>query len=262
MRQISAVNRAKFIAARQAAYYVRDNMLVGLGTGSTAEFLVCLLGRRIREERLHFRAVATSVRIAELGGDVGIDIIDLDHVAGLDLCIDGTDEFDGDYNLIKGAGGALLREKIVANASRRFIVIADDSKKVDRLGSMPLPIEVTCYGWQTTALMIEEMLRDIGQKSRGFQLRFLRQSPYLTDEGNFILDFSLVHINDADMLDTRLNEIPGVIDNGLFTGYASEVVVGHRDGKISVHDCHTGLVKEEMIDMRRMVQEFCDVIDP
>jgi len=146
---LSPIDKAKFVAAKRATDYVESGMKVGLGTGSTAAWLVRCLGEMVRDEGLQIQGVPTSTRTAQLARDVGIEIITLDEAKWLDLTIDGADEYDGNLNLIKGGGGALLQEKIVATASDQMVVIADISKKVETLGAFPLPVEVIPFGWQT-----------------------------------------------------------------------------------------------------------------
>jgi ribose 5-phosphate isomerase A len=147
---LSPVERAKFVAAKKAVDFVESGMRVGLGTGSTAAWMVRLLGERVRQEGLRISGVPTSSRTAALARAEGIEVVTLDEARWLDLTIDGTDEFDGELNLIKGGGGALLQEKIVATASDQMIVIADTGKEVARLGAFPLPVEVIGFGWQTS----------------------------------------------------------------------------------------------------------------
>ena len=156
--ELSPIDKAKYVAAKRAVDFVEDGMRVGLGTGSTAAWMVRCLGEMVREDGLKIRGVPTSTRTAELARDVGIEVISLDEAKWLDVTIDGADEFDGDLNLIKGGGGALLQEKIVATASDQMIVITDASKEVEHLGAFPLPIEVIPFGWQTTKSLVEEML--------------------------------------------------------------------------------------------------------
>src|SRR6056297_2527021 len=156
--ELSPIDKAKFVAAKRSVDYVEDGMRVGLGTGSTAAWMVRCLGELVRDEGLKIKGVPISTRTAELARDVGIEVISLDEARWLDVTIDGADEFDGDLNLIKGGGGAHLQEKIVATASDMMIVITDPSKKVEHLGAFPLPVEVIPFGWQTTKALIEEML--------------------------------------------------------------------------------------------------------
>lgn len=149
-QDLSPIDKAKFVAAKTTGDYVKSGMKVGLGTGSTAAWLVQCLGEKVRDEGLRIQGVPTSTRTAQLAREVGIEVVSLDEAKWLDLTIDGADEYDGDFNLIKGGGGALLQEKIVATASDQVIIIADVSKKVETLGSFPLPVAVIPFGWQTT----------------------------------------------------------------------------------------------------------------
>jgi ribose 5-phosphate isomerase len=155
---LSPIDTAKFVAAKRAMEFIEDGMKLGLGTGSTAAWMVRCLGERVRDEGLNITGVPTSSRTAELARQQGIKVISLDEARWLDLTIDGADEFDPELNLIKGGGGALLQEKIVATASDRMIVITDISKQVDALGAFPLPVEVIPFGWQTTKALVEEVL--------------------------------------------------------------------------------------------------------
>ncbi len=226
------LERAKLASARRAADFVESDMKVGLGTGSTADWLVRCLGNRVRGEGLKFIGVATSQRTANLSLKEGIPTIPLDEAGGLDLTIDGADEYDPELNLIKGGGGALLREKIVAKASKRMVVIADPSKRVDSLGAFPLPVAVTPFGWRTTKELVEKILIDMDVETRHVKPRMDGNDPYATDEGNFILDLHLGRIGDPPRLAAMLNRIPGVVENGLFIGICDAVVVGHPDERI------------------------------
>ena len=172
---LSPIDKAKFVAAKRAAELVEDGMRVGLGTGSTAAWLVRCLGEMVREQGLKFRGVPTSTRTAELARELGIEVISLDEAKWLDLTIDGADEFDAELNLIKGGGGALLQEKIVATASDRMVVITDASKEVETLGAFPLPVEVIPFGWQTTKALIEETLVSMDVLGRQATLRMNRR---------------------------------------------------------------------------------------
>ena len=156
--ELTPIDKAKFVAAKQATEYVESGMKIGLGTGSTAAWLVQCLGEMVREEGLSVTCVATSNETATLASEVGLQTVPLEEVKWLDLTIDGTDEFDESLALIKGGGGALLREKIVATASDRMIVIADASKRVAGLGKFPLPVEVVPFGLSVTQNLIQEML--------------------------------------------------------------------------------------------------------
>ena len=168
---LSPIDKAKFAAARGAVGYVQTDMKVGLGTGSTAAWMVKALADRVQREGLKISTVPTSARTARLAQDLGLDVISLDDAKWLDLTIDGTDEFDGNLNLIKGGGGALLHEKIVATASDQMIVIADAGKRVDALGAFPLPVEVIQFGWQNSKNLVEELLISLDVLGHSTHLR-------------------------------------------------------------------------------------------
>ena len=226
-----ATDRAKQAAAHRAAETVRDGMRVGLGTGSTASFLIQCLGKRIRDTGLEITAVATSMRTAELARKEGIALTSLDNTPWLDLTIDGADEFDADLRLIKGGGGALLREKLVATASKHMVVIADVSKGVGELGAFPLPVEVVPFGMNATQRLIARALENQDVAMREIVPRLNGNRPFETDGGNFILDLHLGRIGHPDDLCATLNQLPGVVENGLFINICNEVVVGHEDGR-------------------------------
>lgn len=228
-RPLSPIDRAKDAAARAALSEVRDGMKLGLGTGSTAAFLVAALGERVRDEGLRLTAVPTSRATADLAAAVGIATVTLDAVGQLDLTIDGADELDDALQLIKGGGAALLHEKIVATASDRMIVIADDSKHVARLGAFPLPVEVIPFGWESSSRLIRKALESLGYEGRDVVLRG-GAAPVRTDEGNLILDLKLGAITDAPALSNRLLAVPGVVETGLFLGIAKRAILGSADG--------------------------------
>ncbi|EKE44392.1 ribose 5-phosphate isomerase [Oceaniovalibus guishaninsula JLT2003] len=239
---------AKSIAARRACDYVEDGMKVGLGTGSTAAFMVRHLGQLVADG-LRVTCVPTSARTGALARSVGLQVVTLDEARWLDLTIDGADEFDRDFNLIKGGGGALLHEKIVAAASERMVVIADPSKRVETLGAFPLPVEAVAFGLQSTRAAIAEILASADVLNRSVTLRMEDDAPYATDEGNRILDLDLGRIGDARRLSIQLNQIPGVVENGLFCDLCDIVVVGHPDGRIELRDLANGTVIEERAEM-------------
>lgn len=257
--ELSPIDKAKFVAAKRAADFVEDGMRVGLGTGSTAAWLVRCLGEMVREDGLKIRGVPTSTRTAELARQVGIEIVTLDEAKWLDITIDGADEFDADLNLIKGGGGALLQEKIVATASDQMIVIADVAKEVAQLGAFPLPVEVIPFGWQTTKALIEETLINLDVLGRDTTLRMNGEAPFVTDEGNFIVDLHLKRIGNARQLALVLNQIPGVVENGLFIDICDVVVIGHGDGKVEVRDINAGTVQEDRIDFLENDNLFSDL---
>jgi len=187
-----------------------------------------------------------------------VPIKTLDEVRWLDLTIDGADEYDPNLNLIKGGGGALLHEKIVATASDQMVVIADLSKQVDTLGAFPLPVEVIPFGWQTTKALIEEMLSNVDVLGRSASLRLNGAEPYRSDEGNFILDLHLRRIANPAQLSLVLNQIPGVVENGLFLDICDVLVIGNGDGTVEVRDINNGTVEHERIDITDTENLFVD----
>lgn len=237
---LTPIDRAKYASAHCAADFVQDGMRVGLGTGSTAAWLVRRLGARVRQDGLRIIAVPTSARTAQLAREVGINVVSLDEARWLDLTIDGADEFDTELTLIKGGGGALLQEKIVATASDQMIVITDAAKEVKTLGAFPLPVEVIPFGWPATKALVEEVLASMDVMGRQSSLRMNGTQPYVTDEGNYILDLALGRIGNARQLALVLNQVPGVVENGLFVDIADQVVIGHADGTVELRDLTTG----------------------
>lgn len=256
---LSPIDKAKFVAAKRAVDFVEDGMRVGLGTGSTAAWMVRCLGEMVREDGLKIRGVPTSTRTAALAREVGIEVISLDEARWLDLTIDGADEFDGDLNLIKGGGGALLQEKIVATASDQMIVIADVGKEVESLGAFPLPIEVIPFGWQTSKALIEEMLISMDVLGRNVTLRMNGAAPFVTDEGNHILDLHLNRIGNARQLAMVLNQVPGVVENGLFIDICDVVIVGYGDGRVETRDINDGTVETDRLDFTESENLFADL---
>lgn len=236
-------------------------MRVGLGTGSTAAWMVRCLGEMVRDEGLRITGVPTSSRTADLARQVGIPVVGLDDAKWLDLTIDGADEFDGQLNLIKGGGGALLQEKIVATASDQMIVITDAAKEVAQLGAFPLPVEVVPFGWQTTRALIEEMLVSMDVLGRATTLRLNGSQPFVTDEGNYIVDLHLNRIGNARQLGLVLNQIPGVVENGLFVDICDIVIIGHGDGRVELRDINQGTVEHDRIDFAETENLFADLGD-
>ncbi|MBY6004471.1 ribose-5-phosphate isomerase RpiA [Salipiger bermudensis] len=257
--ELSPIDKAKFVAAKRAAEYVQSGMRVGLGTGSTAAWLVRCLGEKVREEGLRFRGVPTSTRTAELAREVGIEVISLDEAGWLDLTIDGADEFDSELNLIKGGGGALLQEKIVATASDEMIVIADAAKHVETLGAFPLPVEVIPFGWTASQALLEEALVTMDVLGRKTTLRMNGDRAYITDEGNYILDLHLSRIGNARQLAMLVNQIPGVVENGLFIDICDRVIIGYGDGRVETRDINAGTVSEERVDFVEDDNLFRDI---
>lgn len=245
--ELSPIDKAKFVAAKRAVSFVENGMKVGLGTGSTAAWMVRCLGERVREEGLKIVGVPTSTRTAELARQVGIHVTSLDEAKWLDVTIDGADEFDQNLALIKGGGAALLQEKIVATASDLMIVIADAAKEVQQLGAFPLPIEVIPFGWQTSKALVEEMLVSMDVLARDVTLRMNGERPLVTDESNYILDLHLKRIGNPRQLAMVLNQIPGVVENGLFIDICDIVVIGHGDGRVTVRDINAGSETDDRI---------------
>lgn len=256
---LSPIDRAKYVAARRAAKFVESGMRVGLGTGSTAAWLVRCLGEMVREQGLRITAVPTSSRTAAQAREEGITLATLDEAKWLDLTIDGADEFDADLNLIKGGGGALLQEKIVASASDRMVVIADGGKEVETLGAFPLPVEVIPFGRQSTQAQIEEALISMDVLGRGCTLRMADDVPFVTDEGNHILDLQLNRIGNARQLALVLNQVPGVVENGLFVDLCDAVVIGYGDGRVEMRDINEGSVERDQIDFDESDNLFSDL---
>jgi ribose 5-phosphate isomerase A len=209
-------------AGRAAAGLVRDGDVVGLGTGSTAYFAVVALGERVKAG-LRIIGIPTSVQTAELARAVGIPLTTLDEHPEIDITIDGADEVDPRLNLIKGGGGALLREKVVASASKKMVVVADSGKIVPVLGKFPLPVEVIAFA----RTVVERKIASLGGSPK---LRTRSDgSPYLTDNGNQILDCSIGKIGDPAALALTLSNIPGIVEHGLFIGLAKLALVGRGD---------------------------------
>ena len=208
----------KRLAAARAVDLVEAGMTVGLGTGSTAAHAIRLLGRRVRDG-LAVRGVATSEASAALARTEGIPLADLNEVERVHLAIDGADEVDAQRRCIKGGGGALLREKIVASAADRFVVIVDSGKAVERLGGFPLPVEVVPFAR-------EQVRRRMLALGAFAELRAGAEGPFVTDEGNRILDCRFGAIADASALAARLDAVPGIVGHGLFVDMADDVIVG------------------------------------
>jgi ribose 5-phosphate isomerase A len=215
-------------AAEAALAFVEDGMRLGLGSGSTAAHFVRLLGGRVADG-LRIVGVPTSRGTEALAKESGVPLTTLDEIGELDLDIDGADEIGPSLSLIKGGGGALLREKIVATASRRMIVIADASKRVDALGAFPLPIEVVNFGVAVTKRAVENAAGEFGL-SRSVSLRQSDGKPFVTDCGNYVLDASFGRIRDPEALADRLDGIPGVVEHGLFLGLADLALVASPEG--------------------------------
>ncbi len=220
---------ARAAAAAAAVELVSPGMTIGLGSGRAVWKLAELLGRRDELLGGGIRAVAASSRTDEMARSEGIEVVELDGSVELDLALDGADEVDGSLRLIKGGGGALLREKIVVSAARRFVVVAETRKRVERLGEgFRLPVEVVRFAWRDTRRRVGALLPDPS-------LRLAQDGEsYVTDEGHFILDCTLPGDTDLLSLDHALNQLPGVVEHGLFIGRAERALLGRPDGSVEV----------------------------
>jgi ribose 5-phosphate isomerase A len=217
---------AKRAAAEYAVKYVQDGMIVALGSGSTVYFMIQKLGQRVREEGLKIQAVPSSDRSEQLARELNIPVLDVSAVSRMDIGIDGADEVDRYGNLIKGGGGALLREKILAFNSNAFHVIVDEDKQVDALGKFPLPVEVIPFGIN----LAMKHLNDLGCTP---VLRVRNDKTFITENGNRIVDCQFDKITDPDLLSAAIRRIPGVVESGLFSGkLVKTVIVGRKDGSV------------------------------
>ena len=219
----------KRAAAAGALDYVRDGMKIGLGTGSTAEAFLELLAAKVRAG-LNIVGTPTSQRTADRARALGIAIEDLDDLGELDLVVDGADEADHDLSLIKGGGGALLREKIVATSAAQMVVIADETKLVNKLGAFDLPVEIVPFAHGTTAARIVSASNKLGYSDLVPKLRMKNGAPFKTDNGNYIYDCPYGAISDAKALADTLSRLAGVVEHGLFVGIATSLVVAGAHG--------------------------------
>ena len=215
-------------AAQRAVEFVRDGQIVGLGTGSTTKFAIEGLGERVKQG-LKITGVPTSLGSERMAKELGIPLVDLNEVTRIDIDIDGADETDGDFNMIKGGGGALTREKLVALAAERVIIIVDESKLVERLGhSWPVPVEVLPFAWNMSA----RLLTELGSTPR---LREKDGNVFVTDNGNYILDCAFGLIADAPALEKKIKQLPGVVEVGLFIGLCHTLVIAN-DNEVRVEE--------------------------
>jgi ribose 5-phosphate isomerase A len=212
-----ANDQEKEAAARASLQFVQDGTVVGLGTGSTAAYFIKLLGERV-QKGLRVRGIPTSVRSRDLAQSLGIPLTTLDECQEIAVTVDGADEVDPQLRLIKGGGGALLREKIVASATQKLVIVADASKQVRKLGKFPLPVEVIRFSQALVAKRIAALGADVSLRTDS------AGQPYVTDENNHILDCHFGEIADADSLARQLSDMPGVVEHGLFIGMASVVL--------------------------------------
>jgi ribose 5-phosphate isomerase A len=215
LKGVQTLNEKKEVGEK-AVEYVKDGMVVGLGTGSTVFYSIAKLGQLV-QQGLSIQGVPTSEQTAKLAREFGIPLVSFKEIEGIDVAIDGADEVNPDLNLIKGGGGALLREKIIAKAARTFIVVADSHKNVDTLGAFPLPIEVVPFGYEMTMKHIREL-------GGSLNLRQTNGTPYLSDNGNYVIDCDFIEIKDPKALERELNIIPGVVENGLFVDMTDAVI--------------------------------------
>ncbi len=218
----------KLRAAERALDYVKPGMRLGLGTGSTAVKFVDLVGARVAQG-LDVICVPTSEATRVQAEGLGIPLATLEQQPELDLTIDGADELDESLQLIKGGGGAHLREKIVAAASSRMVVIADDSKRVSKLGAFPLPVEIVPFGWRTTMSKVKNSVCLNGCKGP-VTVRGSEDNPFVTDNGNYILDCAFGEIGDPERVATQLSLLPGVVEHGLFIGLTHAAVIASANG--------------------------------
>ena len=215
----------KELVGTQAAELVQSGMTIGIGTGTTMEWMIKALGKKVNSG-LEIRAVSTSQASNELAAQFNIPLIELNDAAKIQLAVDGADEIDPQLQLIKGGGGALFQEKMVAAAAEEFVVIADHTKLVDQLGSYPLPVEVMIFNWK----QVDKQLAKLIGKPQ--QLRLKKDgSPFVTDHGNYIIDISFGVIDNPDELNQALHAIPGIIETGLFLGMAGKALIGYPDGQ-------------------------------
>ncbi|MBM4764610.1 ribose-5-phosphate isomerase RpiA [Bacillus sp. B15-48] len=207
---------AKKLVGEKATEFIKDGMVVGLGTGSTVYYMLLKLGQLVKEG-LSIQGIPTSIQTAELAKELNIPLVGFQEIEKIDLAVDGADEVDSNLNLIKGGGGALLREKIIAKAAKQFIVVAGPSKMVKTLGSFPLPIEIVPFG----AKMTKKYLKELGGNPT---LRLVNGTPFQTDNGHYIFDCIFPSLTQPHELEVSINKIPGVVENGLFIGMTDLVI--------------------------------------
>lgn len=232
---MSQQDEAKKLAGRRVIQdFIHDGMKLGLGSGTTSHFFVRELGKHVAEG-LRLTCTTTSRSTIDVAREVGIEITDPNDIGELDLTVDGPDEIDRSFNMIKGGGACLLWEKIIAHASKRMICVTDETKIVDCLGRFPLPVEVVQFAWKQTERMVARILALHGIENARIERRMRDGQPVVTDSGNFILDCHCGPvIADPAPLEIELNRIPGVVENGLFTREAAGMVVGCFDGSSHV----------------------------
>jgi ribose 5-phosphate isomerase A len=219
----------KKLAGEKAVEHIEDGMIVGLGTGSTVEYTLRKLGQ-LHRDGLKIQGIPTSIHTQRIAKEENIPLTTLEENPVIDLTIDGADEVDSDLNLIKGGGGALTREKIIAFNSKKVIIVIDDSKIVKALGiDIPLPVEVVKFGWTSTKKTLEELGCNVERR------KIMGDEPYITDNSNYILDCEFEKINNPEQMEIDINNIPGVAENGLFIGLVDEVIVGGKQGILTLN---------------------------
>jgi ribose 5-phosphate isomerase A len=217
-----ANEKEKEAVARASLRFIKDGQVVGLGTGSTAAYFIQFLGERVKQG-LRVRGIPTSDRSGEQAASLGIPLTTFEESPEIDVTVDGTDEVDPEMRLIKGGGGALLKEKIVASATKQYVIIADSTKRVPVLGKFGLPVEVIKFAMPVVKRKIEGLGAEVSQR------RQADRKPYLTDENNYILDCHFGEIRDAAGLARKLSDMPGVVEHGLFIGMAGVVLIANGD---------------------------------
>ena len=218
----------KKIAGEKAVEHIEDGMIVGLGTGSTVEYTLRKLGTLVRDG-LKIKGIPTSIHTQRIAKEEKIPLTTLEENPVIDVTIDGADEVDSDMSLIKGGGGALLREKVIAFNSKKVIIVIDDSKVVKALGiDFPLPVEVVKFGWTSTKKTLEDFGCNVELR------KIMGEEPFITDNSNYILDCEFERIAEPEQLEIDMNNIPGVVENGLFIGLVDEVIVGGKQGILTL----------------------------
>lgn len=223
-----AEERAKKAAGDYAAGLIDSGMTIGLGTGSTAKYFIEALAKRVKTENLSIKCTATSIETEKLATNLGLLLIPIEKVTHIDIDVDGADQIDEKKNMIKGGGGALFREKVIAHASQEMIVLIDPTKQVQKLGKIPLPVEIIPFGY----LLTISCIKNLGLTGK---LRNKEGSPFITDNGNYIFDIDLKEpLQDPLLENAKLLTIPGILETGLFIGYASRVIMGKEDGIVII----------------------------